>query len=128
MKNNTRNANKIQLQQQERCAQFLTFCAFILLTLVGIMLYLAITTEYSEQKTIYFIAFVVGIIVFIIMIGLIVHQFRKASQKSSLEQAYKMAQSPSYRFAQQQQQLEQASIYRQQQHSPNDIQLQMHRN
>ena len=69
-----KNSTEIKAKHHQRCAKLFAILAVILLILLGIMLYLAITTQYSEQKTTYYVLFVFSLIGSIVMCGLSAYQ------------------------------------------------------
>ncbi len=69
-----KSSTEIKAKHHQRCAKLFACLAFILLILLGIMLYLAITTQYSEQKTTYYVLFAFSLIGSAVMCGLSAYQ------------------------------------------------------
>lgn len=71
----------IRATHQHRCAQITGFLSCLLLVAGCLLLYLAISTEYSEQKTMFYILFVTCLISCAILLGITVYQFKKSQDK-----------------------------------------------
>ena len=83
-----RNSNINALRTaSERCAQAGALCSTLVIIVTAILLYFGITTDYPEQKTIYFIVSVIFIIGLCCLIVLTVYYVRKLMIKENL---YKM--------------------------------------
>lgn len=71
----------IRAKHQQRCAQITGFLSCLLLITACFLLYLAISTEYSEQKTMFYILFVTCLISSAILLGITIYQFKKSQDK-----------------------------------------------
>lgn len=71
----------IQAKHQERCAQITGFLGFLMLIISSLMLFFAITTEYSEQKTMFYILFVTCLISFGFLVAITIYQVKKSQDK-----------------------------------------------
>lgn len=74
-KNYVKSSKQLKAQHKQRCAKLFATLAFFTLFLIGVMLYLAISSQYSEQKTAYYVIFAVSVVGFFVLIGLSVYQF-----------------------------------------------------
>ena len=77
------NINAIR-SASERCAQVGALCSALIIIVTAILLYFAITTDYGEQKTVYFIISVVCIFGLCFLIGLTIYYVRKLMIKENL--------------------------------------------
>ena len=91
-------SSSIKMNQNERCVKFLTFCAFFVVVLIGVMLFLAITTEFSEQKTVYYLIVAFGFISLGIIIGFAVWQYLQLKERRSRAELFRMNQYSSRQF------------------------------
>ena len=66
----TMSLYSMKLANEERCAHCLGILGIVCLIVSAVMLYFAIVTQYSEQKTIYYIVFVVGVLAVFFFCGL----------------------------------------------------------
>lgn len=87
-----KSSTNVKAQHQERCGQFSAILAFISLIFVGVMLYLAITSQFSEQKTVYYILFVISLILFIGLTGLSIYSVLKSIEKKQAHRNYQLNQ------------------------------------
>ncbi|RNA31688.1 hypothetical protein BpHYR1_004620 [Brachionus plicatilis] len=76
-----KSSANIQAKHQERCAQITGFLGFLMLVLASLMLYFAITTEYSEQKTMFYILFAACLCSFGLLVGITIYQLKKSQDK-----------------------------------------------
>ncbi len=88
-----------KLHHHERCAQFCVVAALLLLVLVGVFLYLGITSQYSEQKTVFYILFAVCVLAFIGVAIFTVYQVFALSDKKRKRDAILSHQSSTNRYA-----------------------------
>jgi ABC-type transport system involved in cytochrome c biogenesis permease subunit len=76
LKNQQRKSSvQIKSEHNERCAKLFASLAFFLLILLSVMLYLAISSQYSEQKTTYYVVFACSALGFLTLSSLSVYQF-----------------------------------------------------
>lgn len=99
IRTNDRFSSKVKARHQERIGHFCGLLAFMVLILVGVMLYMAITTQFSEQKTVYYIVFALGIVAFGILTGITIHSVYKSTEKLESERVYNANQLASKRMA-----------------------------
>jgi hypothetical protein len=78
----------IEIENQERCAQVSGLFAFVSLVLLAVMLYLAITSQFSEQKTVYYILVVVAFFSFLLLSGITAYLVSKSNDQRSVRQQY----------------------------------------
>lgn len=71
----------MKLANEERCAYCLGILAFLCLVVMAFILYFAIVTEYSEQKTLFYIIFVIGFLVIVLFAGLAWHIISRTREK-----------------------------------------------
>ena len=76
------NINAIRTAS-ERCAQVGALCSTLIIIVTALLLYFAITTEYGEQKTVYFITSVISAIGLCFLIGLTIYYVRKLTIKEN---------------------------------------------
>ncbi|CAF0713687.1 unnamed protein product [Brachionus calyciflorus] len=76
-----KDSTRIRANHQERCAQFTGALAILTLIIIGVMLYLAVSSQFSEQKTAYYIIFALGIVFFGVLIGLTIYFVKKSQEK-----------------------------------------------
>lgn len=79
--NQRKNSKQLRAEHQQRCAKLFATLAFIMLLLLGVMLYLAISSQYSEQKTAYYIVFAFAVIGFLALTGLSIYEFLCVKQQ-----------------------------------------------
>lgn len=106
----------------ERCAQVGALFGTILVIITAVLLYFGITTEHSEQKSVYFIVSVINIAALIALIGLTIYYVRRFIIKDEINKAYESNNNPNMRYnyshtklnmQQQQQAINEKSIYKQ---------------
>ncbi len=94
-----RYSSKLKSKQVERCAQFSGCLAFVFLVMAALMLFFAIVSRYSEQKTVFYILFALSLLSFGAMLGVTIFHVNKVKDNNKKEQAYQLSQLPSVRFA-----------------------------
>lgn len=87
-KDKLNSVNDIKIKNQERCAHFSSLSAFVCLIMIVLMLYMAITSQFSEQKTVYYMLFVLSLVSFCILVGITVYIIMKTSEKKTIQQQY----------------------------------------
>jgi phosphoglycerol transferase MdoB-like AlkP superfamily enzyme len=65
------------VRHHKMCTQFLAISAFLIICLVGIMLFFAVRASHSEQKTAFWVVFAVSLVGLFITIGFLVYQMQK---------------------------------------------------
>lgn len=86
---NTRYSNHLKAKHQKRCGYLLGLLAFFLFIFMIVNLSLAIVTQYSEQKTSYWIIFTVSTIVFCALCIITGYQCYSGREKQLVENTYK---------------------------------------
>ena len=86
---NTRFSNHLKARHQKRCGYLLGFLASFVLIVMIINLSLAIVTQYSEQKTSYWIIFTILTIVFFVLCIITAYQCYSGREKQLVERTYK---------------------------------------
>lgn len=77
------------VKHHKMCTQFLSVSAFIVLCLVGVMLFLAIRSQHSEQKTVFWIIFALSLVGLFIIIGFLIYQMQRLFHYKKLEDKIK---------------------------------------
>ena len=95
---NDQASSKLKAEHSKRCFQLCGILAFIILVLTVVMLILAITSQYSEQKTIFYVVFVSSTIGFFILLGTTVHQYLNKNAKEEKISNFKANQLQLSRF------------------------------
>ena len=88
--NHQKYSSKVKTLHQERCGHFCGVLALIFLLLAIAMLYLAITTQFSEQKTTYYIIFALSLLSFGGITGVTIFLICSAAQKKTSQRAYEL--------------------------------------
>lgn len=117
----TMSLSSMKLANEERCAHFLALLAVVCVVVAGVMLYFAIVTQYSEQKTVYYIVFVVAVLATALFGGLTWFILNRIREKRECSYHYQMNAMAVRRGARMQQEelnemrLSQSSLNKQQQ-------------
>jgi uncharacterized membrane protein len=72
----------------ERCAQCTSLLGIILIIATAVLIYFAVTSEFGEQKKVYYLISFINIIAFCLLIGLSVYFIRKFSHADKIKKAY----------------------------------------
>ena len=91
-------SSRLKLKQNERCTQFLVFVLFVIVVLFALALYLGIVSQFSEQKTVFFILVAFSFVAFFIVLGFTVWQCRKLEERRRQAELFKMNQFSSRLF------------------------------
>ncbi len=94
--------NQRQTKQDEKCGQLSAVVAFLTFVLVFIMLALAIKTEFSEQKTVFYLISVVSAICCCALIGTSIFLLKRAHEANEIKKSYINRQINLSRFTSQQ--------------------------
>ena len=85
---NQRLSTQFKAKHEQRCGQFCGVLAMLALLLAILMLYFALVTQYSEQRTTYWILFVLSFLSLALLSGIAVQQISSGKEKMSAQQAY----------------------------------------
>ena len=80
--------NQRQVKQDEKCGQLSVIVAFLTFVLVFVMLALAIRTEFSEQKTVFYIISVLSAIGCCSLIGVSIFLLKRAHEANEVKKSY----------------------------------------
>ncbi len=80
--------NQRQTKQDEKCGQLSAILAFLTFILVFIMLSLALTTEFSEQKTVFYMITVLSGLGCCALIGTSIFLLKRAHEANELKKSY----------------------------------------
>lgn len=89
MRNDRRSVLNAKLRTNaERCAQCTSLLGIILIIATAVLLYFAVTSEFGEQKNIYYLISSINIIAFCFLIGLSVYFIKKFTHDDNIKKAY----------------------------------------
>ncbi len=89
MISNQSYSNHFKAKHQIRCGQYYALSSIFVILLAIVMLCMALTTQFSEQKTTYWIVFVLMIIVFGVLLAIAIQQIKSGHEKQTIERTYK---------------------------------------